>query len=332
MSREILKSYLSTEMPVLEIGPLDKPFIAKSEFNVYYADINDEDHIKAVFADVDDIDCDAVQDIDFVVKESYKKAVCNERFQAVFSSHVIEHVPDIVRHFIEISEILMEEGLFILAIPDKRYTFDRFREVTPFRDAHDVYVGGTRNTARLAFDFRMNCHPSNDPIEHKLNNLSFQTVALDENSVLAAIKLYDSVKNSETLDSEIHFWVFTYPSFLAFLRDIIRCRLFPYSLEYSDPPKGFSVEFHIVLKKDLEVLNNEEKRKAEIEKLTELIESYETSLVTMDHKVFINKYQLIYIYGAGGYAGKCFSYLQAHGITVSGFIVSDGQEKPDNLL
>ena len=49
----------------------------------------------------------------------------------VIASHVLEHVPDPLGLFADAHRVLLDGGLFYLVLPDKDYTLDKDRAVTP---------------------------------------------------------------------------------------------------------------------------------------------------------------------------------------------------------
>ena len=51
-------------------------------------------------------------------------------FDVLLASHVIEHTPDLIAFFKAAQVLLREEGVIILAVPDKRYCFDYFQPVS----------------------------------------------------------------------------------------------------------------------------------------------------------------------------------------------------------
>ena len=51
-------------------------------------------------------------------------SVITERFEAVFSSHVVEHQPDLVRHLNQVAAVLKPGGRYYILMPDMRYCFD----------------------------------------------------------------------------------------------------------------------------------------------------------------------------------------------------------------
>ena len=222
-----LLSFLN-EGKILEIGPLANPFLKRPEWDVYYADINTTERIQELYTDY--IDLNKIIEIDYPIgNRSYKEVVGNTKFAGVFSSHCLEHIPDIIRHLIEISEILDEGGCYILRIPDKRNCFDFFREVTSFRDAYDVYISHGKGINRLCAESAMLTLKA-DPSEYFSNSASFLLYLINENTDLAK-RVFESQTPTDILPM-CHIWVFTYTSMLAFLRDCYRFNLLPFSVEY----------------------------------------------------------------------------------------------------
>lgn len=66
------------------------------------------------------------------------------------SSHVIEHLANPLGGLMEWLRVLKPGGFLYLIAPDKRYTFDAGREVTPPRHLLSDYVRATSSTERVA--------------------------------------------------------------------------------------------------------------------------------------------------------------------------------------
>ena len=86
--------------------------------------------------------------IDFVSPNG-DLGVVDETFDIVFSSHVIEHCPDLVEHLRGVSRILNKGGLYILFIPDKRYCFDHYHPESTVSEVIDAFAN-ERKIPRLA--------------------------------------------------------------------------------------------------------------------------------------------------------------------------------------
>lgn len=330
MSREALKVFLPTDSPVLEIGPLDKPFVRGTAYEVFYADVRETSEIVGFFDNDPHVNKSNIASIDYVIRTSYREAVGEKRFGAVFHSHVIEHVPNIIKFLRELSEILIESGKIIMAIPDKRGTFDWFRDVTPFRDAYDVYHGGS--PARLAFDSWLNGLSMHLQISSSYTgDVSFRSEALEEERFSKAEDLYNDPQFIDRASP--HYWVFTGKSFLEFLRDGIRCNLLPFRLEYFEDRGLLSNEFHVVLTKDEGVIHDKVRRREELLRLTDRIEDYEdrSGVALSELQTFCNVWKSVYIYGAGQYAKEFSKLVRLWGTEIRGYIVTDGFRSMEQL-
>ena len=336
MSREQIKKYIDPKKPVLEIGPFNNPFLSKGEYDVSYADIRDKDGVFNEYAGPKDRSEEAIRpiaQIDYVITESYEKAVEGKRFSAVFSSHVIEHVPDVLGHLIDLYMILEDGGYLVLAIPDKRYTFDHFRDITPFRDALDVYSNPESGVLpRLVFDFSFNRHTCNIPPIFHSGSASIEPLCEDFDRYRSAAESYAVAK--ERLPAHVHYWVFTYLSFLAFIRDGLRSRLLQYIYAYSAPPEFCGNEFYVVLKKDSSLEDNDEARWSSISKLQGIIDVQEgySARQAMDSLFdFCSKHESMFIYGCGQMGQHVLTALDKAGIVIKGFVVSDGHKQVGDL-
>jgi len=278
LSRDKIKTFLNEHKneSMLEIGPLVNPFMSRDCYsNVYYADIKSKDEIyeeykNSVIGSINQL-YDEIIPIDYVVTETYKDAVGDMEFSVVFSSHVIEHVSDVIGHLIELSEILTDNGFVALIIPDKRYCFDNYREVTPFRDMFDVYKSiDTKSLARFAFDHGFKGTLYYTPEKYWNNEIT--EPIYDEEKYRRALECYNKMKAEGETNALTHWWVFTYASFIEFLGDCLKMNLLPYTLHYSSPPEPGSNEFTIILMKDKSLLTDLDKRKREIQKIAKLLE------------------------------------------------------------
>jgi 2-polyprenyl-3-methyl-5-hydroxy-6-metoxy-1,4-benzoquinol methylase len=124
----------------LEIGPLDTPTVSKAEGNVKYLDYMTKEQLVARHG----VARDAAKIItpDYVVRSAGISGQVHELFDYIVACHVIEHVPNMVNWLEELHGILKEGGHLLLAIPDKRYTFDILRTETTLAHILRDYVRG----------------------------------------------------------------------------------------------------------------------------------------------------------------------------------------------
>jgi hypothetical protein len=124
----------------LEIGPLAKPIVERSMGRILYSDHRSTEELRQKYAPHADKGALALNDIveiDLVVPENTSlPAVLGDRgpVDYVVASHVMEHIPDTIGWLNQIADCLHEGGRLCLAVPDKRFTFDHHRDVTPTRE------------------------------------------------------------------------------------------------------------------------------------------------------------------------------------------------------
>ncbi len=120
--RENFIKLAEQQQSVLEIGPFFNPVLSGS--NVSYFDIMNQqgliDRAKSIGQSFK-----KVPKISFISLTG-DLSVVDKKFDAVISSHCIEHQPDLINHLNQVSNILNDGCIYYLIIPDKRYCFDHF--------------------------------------------------------------------------------------------------------------------------------------------------------------------------------------------------------------
>lgn len=127
--REEFINSLDQNLRFLEIGPYFTPTITGE--NVRYFDVFTTEELRAK-AEIDDYDFvkpENVPEMHYTHPDGVLTDI-EERFDAAFTSHVIEHQPDLIRHLNEVHDLLVPGGKYYLLAPDKRYCFDHFRPLS----------------------------------------------------------------------------------------------------------------------------------------------------------------------------------------------------------
>ncbi len=143
----------------LEIGPLDKPRLAKDRYRVHYVDHASTEDLRQKYAADDAMrdHLDDIVDVDYVWTgaEPLAEVVGDAApFDYVFASHVAEHAPDLIGWLDQIAAVLGEDGRLYLALPDKRLCFDVNRDLTTMADLVDAHLRGlTAPGFRQIYDF-----------------------------------------------------------------------------------------------------------------------------------------------------------------------------------
>ena len=241
---DFLRKLVDTSGVGLEIGPSYNPVFPKKIFNnVKSLDLLSKEKLKAKYAYDDKVNLDNIEDVDFVWHgETYVDLVGEDRFDWIFASHVIEHVPDVISFFNNISKIIKENGSIVLVVPDRRYTFDAYRpqsSLSSIIDTHSLQ----RNEPSLGMKIENNffCCTSNE-------------YASRIKKFLIPRKPHGSIKN--TLDyinefegyMDIHAWVFTPNHFRLLIESLFLANFIEFREKYFHDT--VNDEFFIVLSKN----------------------------------------------------------------------------------
>jgi len=326
---------LPTTGKYLEIGPLDNPFLKRPEYDVYYMDYNTTEKVRELYENTY-ADLDKIVDIDYPTGgRSYKETVGEMRFTGVYSSHCIEHTHDLIGHLVDVSEILQEGGRYTLVVPDKSNCFDCFRAETTFREAYSVFLGGSINSFVVDSMFNFSPRTIQDDVKKYWNKeVSFIPELVSELPRIDTLKKIFESKEALSFSPGCHIWTFSYKSFLELIRDCLRFKLIPFSLEYHESTKNEdNYNMYIVLKKDSEILENDSKRLAEIIKIQTFIEDMEgIHNPVLDRIKSIEGKKEVFVYGAGYRGRQVYEFLRMYADCDMAFLVSDNQEVETDKL
>lgn len=127
-----LLSFVDVDSNVgLEIGPLDKPLVKRSGGRrIFYCDYARREVLASKSSADPNVTVAEIPEIDFVASPLSTATFGGQRFDYVIASHVIEHVPDLIGWLNVLLEILSPGGRIVLAVPDRRYTFDYLRPLS----------------------------------------------------------------------------------------------------------------------------------------------------------------------------------------------------------
>lgn len=121
----------------LEFGPHNQPMVSKAEGGVAYADFLTRDqHLTQTATELHD----GIPETDYLLTSNNYPEQITEKFDYVVANHVIEHAPDMIRFLQNLSTLTKQDGIIFLAIPDKKFTFDRFRPNTSLAHVLHDYI------------------------------------------------------------------------------------------------------------------------------------------------------------------------------------------------
>jgi SAM-dependent methyltransferase len=139
----------------LEVGPYYQPTVGKHEGDVFYLDFFSTEELKAREHDRRPAGA-AIPEIDYVVKSDDYYRYVPDQFDYVIANHVLEHVDNPVQWVMDLARLLRPDGVLFLAVPDKKYNFDRFRADTTLAHLLTDYFRGGGDPCEHGVDIALN--------------------------------------------------------------------------------------------------------------------------------------------------------------------------------
>lgn len=200
-------------LSVLEIGPFFRPALIGN--NIRYFDVLDTEGLRKRAQRIG-FPQENIPVIHFV-SPTGDLSVVSGTFQAVFSSHMLEHQPCIISHFKQVSQLLPTGGLYFLIIPDKRYCFDHYIAESTIADLIEgYYEQRTVHTVGSVIEhYALTTH--NDPQRHWRGDHAdpgFESGSSER--VRSALERFN---NTQGTYFDVHAWQFTPANF----RSITTC-------------------------------------------------------------------------------------------------------------
>jgi len=129
----------------LEIGALNEPAEMPVGATVQYLDAIDETQAAALYREIPREKLVKVSFIGDLDRDGLGR-FGDGAFDFVVMNHVLEHVANPVKAIREVFRICREGGIVTIAVPDKDYTFDRGRELTPWGHLWSDYVNDVKSS------------------------------------------------------------------------------------------------------------------------------------------------------------------------------------------
>lgn len=129
--REIVAPHLPGLTSCLEIGPFMRPTLSGEEVQLRTLDYYTTEQLRTQ-AEKLGRNPDLVIPVDYVVAGEQYDAVVLEKFSIIIACHVLEHIVEFVKFFQTMGNMLEENGMLLIVLPDKRYSFDRLRPNSSF--------------------------------------------------------------------------------------------------------------------------------------------------------------------------------------------------------
>ncbi len=125
----------------IEIGALHEPAALPAGTQVTYVDALTHEQARALFPEVDPAAL-VVPTVITNLDQNGLGAFPTASVDFVVICHVLEHLANPLRGIAEVFRVLRPGGRAVIAVPDKRFTFDRPRTLTPFLHLWQDYLDG----------------------------------------------------------------------------------------------------------------------------------------------------------------------------------------------
>jgi len=237
-------------MKGLEFGPLSRPIVRPEEGDIRYIDHASTEDLQKKYVINDGHEVKEFVNITYVWNGGRLRDVISdgEVFDYALASHVIEHVPDVIGWLNDIFSVLKDDGIVSLAIPDKRYTFDRYRTPTSAAVFLDNWMRRptTHSTQQLFDHFSQVVKVGNNEIMALFDGKDPKTERHHTDDF--ALNIVRHV--AETGDYlDCHASVFTPRSFLEALRTLIPLGVIEATVADFYDTRYYSQEFVCILRK-----------------------------------------------------------------------------------
>ena len=207
----------------LEIGPAVRPVLLGP--NIRYFDIADQAGLvaRAKIEGYPADDCPVIHYFSPIGDLS----VVPDKFEGVFSSHCIEHQPDLVKHLDDVANLLKPGGLYHLIIPDKRYCFDALLIESTIEEVVAAHKERRVRHSREKVIEHYTKTTHNDALRHwKGDSKDPRIGEMRERKRIAELK-YEEAKTTDGY-VDVHAWQFTPSSFRTIINALNQqglCRL-----------------------------------------------------------------------------------------------------------
>jgi SAM-dependent methyltransferase len=229
-----------------EIGPLSHPLIGKDESDIYYVDHCSAEDLRKKYAGDPNVNPDNIAPIDYIWSDRPANDLLRDicPLDYVIASHVIEHVPDLIGWLHEMHDTLGVGGSLVLAVPDKRFTFDAYRRTSAMEEIRLGYAERRRRPGLRCI------------MDHFANVIRAETWAMwdDYEKIGEFPFVHDpsflslaAAHYAEGRYVDVHCWVFTPWSFLETIGHIVRETGLGFDLQYFRTTSFHDLEFYVRL-------------------------------------------------------------------------------------
>jgi len=219
--KRFVTRYITRTVPGMEIGPSHAPLASKADgYQVDIVDHLDTPDLRAKYAG-HPVHVANIEPVDIVwsggrLVDAAGKSGC---YNWIVGSHVIEHMPDVVRFLQDCAQLLTPDGVLVLVVPDKRRCFDRYQAITSTGAVLDAFEAGTeRPSPGRVFD-----HFANAVERGRSRSLAWAALRGGsfhlKHDMQGAKHMWQTARTSASY-IDVHNWRFTPASFSLLIDDL----------------------------------------------------------------------------------------------------------------
>lgn len=150
----------------IEIGALHFPLPVPEGVTVKYVDMSTREENICRYPN---LDANAIVETHYVCNGETLEVISDESQDFVIANHMLEHCINPLGTLATFLRVLRPGGLLFLTLPDKRFTFDIDRPITPFSHIEDDFrINRVVEDLAAYEDWTTNVRKSGDPVQlHK---------------------------------------------------------------------------------------------------------------------------------------------------------------------
>ncbi len=133
----------------IEIGALHTPLTVPKNASVRYVDRLSVEQLRQHYPELAEL---PLVEVDILDDGIHLETIANRSYNFAIANHVVEHLRNPILAIKNALRVLKIGGALYIAIPDKRYTFDRDRPLTPIDRLLREYRGTSNRSKRDYFE------------------------------------------------------------------------------------------------------------------------------------------------------------------------------------
>lgn len=127
----------------IEIGALEYPIKVPKTAKVTYVDRFSTEELRRQYPELKNY---KLAKVDVIDDAETLRTFGQETLDFVIASHVLEHLENPILAMVNFNRVLRPNGILFICLPDKRDTFDKNRQLTPFSHIVEDYKSGPESS------------------------------------------------------------------------------------------------------------------------------------------------------------------------------------------